>query len=67
MRLIADVNPAHQPHSDGSRARRNGVLPETASHALQEFLFKAEYAYDYGMPQWLARVDICSHRCTSSG
>jgi len=24
---------------------------------LQEFTFKAEYAYDYGMPQWLARVD----------
>ena len=22
-----------------------------------EFTFKAEYAYDYGMPQWLARVD----------
>ncbi|HSI59548.1 MAG TPA: asparagine synthase-related protein [Ideonella sp.] len=23
----------------------------------QEFTFKAEYAYDYGMPQWLARID----------
>ena len=23
----------------------------------QEFTFKAEYAYDYGMPQWLARLD----------
>jgi len=22
-----------------------------------EFTFKAEYAYDYGMPQWLARLD----------
>ena len=22
-----------------------------------EFLFKAEYAYDYGMPQWVARID----------
>src|SRR5262249_27600006 len=22
-----------------------------------EFTFKAEYAYDYGMPQWLAQVD----------
>lgn len=22
-----------------------------------EFTFKAEYAYDYGMPQWLARID----------
>ena len=22
-----------------------------------EFTFKAEYAYDYGMPQWAARID----------
>src|SRR5207248_9480203 len=22
-----------------------------------EFTFKAEYAYDYGMPQWMARID----------
>jgi asparagine synthase (glutamine-hydrolysing) len=26
-------------------------------HAFLEFLFKAEYAYDYGMPQWISRVD----------
>ena len=25
--------------------------------ALLEFTFKAEYAYDYGMPQWVAKVD----------
>ncbi len=24
---------------------------------LREFSFKAEYAYDYGMPNWLARLD----------
>ncbi len=28
-----------------------------ARHLLQEFAFKAEYAYDMGMPQWLARAD----------
>jgi asparagine synthase (glutamine-hydrolysing) len=27
------------------------------ARAYLEFTFKAEYAYDYGMPQWLARVD----------
>jgi asparagine synthase (glutamine-hydrolysing) len=27
------------------------------SRALLEFTFKAEYAYNHGMPQWLARVD----------
>jgi asparagine synthase (glutamine-hydrolysing) len=26
-------------------------------HGFLEFLFKAEYAYDYGMPQWIARLD----------
>ena len=25
--------------------------------SIQEFLAKAEYAYDYGMPNWLARID----------
>lgn len=29
----------------------------SAYRQLLEFTFKAEYAYDYGMPQWLARVD----------
>ncbi len=29
----------------------------TAWRMLLKFSFKAEYAYDYGMPQWLARVD----------
>jgi asparagine synthase (glutamine-hydrolysing) len=27
------------------------------SRAMLEFTFKAEYAYDYGMPQWLAEFD----------
>src|SRR6266581_1456981 len=27
--------------------------------SIQEFLAKAEYAYDYGMPDWLARLDKC--------
>jgi asparagine synthase (glutamine-hydrolysing) len=27
------------------------------SRAWLEFTFKAEYAYDYGMPQWLAGID----------
>ena len=27
------------------------------SRLLLEFTFKSEYAYDYGMPQWLARID----------
>jgi asparagine synthase (glutamine-hydrolysing) len=27
------------------------------NRAYLEFTFKAEYAYDYGMPQWVAKVD----------
>jgi len=56
-RLIADGNPALSrfPTDRGLGGRRSAA--ETTSRALQEFLFKAEYAYDYGMPQWLARID----------
>lgn len=32
-------------------------LRGVASRGVLEFLFKAEYAYDMGMPQWLARLD----------
>lgn len=32
-------------------------LVSAAARGFNEFTFKAEYAYDYGMPQWLARVD----------
>jgi asparagine synthase (glutamine-hydrolysing) len=34
-----------------------GGLGSLLTHGLLEFLFKAEYAYDYGMPQWVARMD----------
>ena len=57
MRLIADGNPALSRVPTDRGLGGSGVLPETAAHALQEFLFKAEYAYDYGMPQWLTRID----------
>jgi asparagine synthase (glutamine-hydrolysing) len=32
-------------------------LHTTLSRQWQELTFKAEYAYDYGMPQWAARID----------
>src|SRR5206468_5989917 len=34
-----------------------GRLSAVASRGALEFLRKAEYAYDYGMPQWMARID----------
>lgn len=38
---------------EGSRPSARAAI----RHAYLEFLFKAEYAYDMGMPQWIARVD----------
>jgi asparagine synthase (glutamine-hydrolysing) len=58
LRLIADGNPAlGKIGTDRGIAFRSipGLTP--IIHAYQEFTFKAEYAYDYRMPQWLARLD----------
>ena len=58
LRLIADGNPAlaRIPTDRGVGGNR-GRFGEALSHGLLEFLFKGEYAYDMGMPQWLARLD----------
>ncbi len=58
LRLIADGNRAllDIPTDRGVGGNRKG-LSASASHAALEFLFKAEYAYDSGMPHWLARID----------
>lgn len=58
LRLIADGNPAllRIPTDRGLAGNRGRVL-DAASRGLLEFLFKAEYAYDMGMPQWLAWLD----------
>jgi asparagine synthase (glutamine-hydrolysing) len=55
LRLIADGNPAL-----GRLLTDRGVgrgLSALIIGSLLEFTFKAEYAYDYGMPQWVARID----------
>ena len=36
---------------------KNGILWSSLLKLIYEFSFKAEYAYNYGMPQWLAIVD----------
>jgi asparagine synthase (glutamine-hydrolysing) len=58
LRLIADGNAALGRFGTdrGVRPRPIPIVTE-ARHLYQEFTFKAEYAYDYGMPQWLARID----------
>jgi asparagine synthase (glutamine-hydrolysing) len=58
LRLIADGNKALlEIPTDRGLAGGRKRLAEGATHGILEFLFKAEYAYDMGMPQWLARTD----------
>ncbi|QNI33489.1 hypothetical protein H7849_05950 [Alloacidobacterium dinghuense] len=58
LRLIADGNSAlRQIRTDIGVGGRNEVFPGAIVRRYQDFTFKAEYAYDHGMPQWVARVD----------
>lgn len=59
IRLISQGNPKlSQIWTDrGPLDERSSWLTTTALRGVIELLRKAEYAYDYGMPQWLARVD----------
>jgi asparagine synthase (glutamine-hydrolysing) len=58
LRLIADGNPAlARIRTDRGVGGSRGRLSEMACRALLEFAVKAEYAYDYGMPQWMATID----------
>lgn len=58
LRLIADGNPAlgRIPTDRGLVRGKTGLWAQ-ALHSFIEFTVKAEYAYDYGMPQWVAKVD----------
>lgn len=58
LRLIADGDPALL-HIRTDRGLGDGHNPLAAKviRGFLEFTFKAEYAYDYGMPQWMARID----------
>jgi asparagine synthase (glutamine-hydrolysing) len=58
LRLIADGDPGlRQIRADRGLAGNHGPLTAAMARAFHEFTFKAEYAYDYGMPQWVARID----------
>jgi asparagine synthase (glutamine-hydrolysing) len=58
LRLIEDGSPALlRVPTDAGQLGRGGPIAAAARQRALQFLKKAEYAYDYGMPQWLARVD----------
>ncbi len=58
LRLIADGNTAltRIPTDRGLVAARDG-LQAFISRGFLDLTIKAEYAYDYGMPQWAAPID----------
>ena len=58
LRLIQDGNPAlRKLRTDRGLAGDSNPLYSKLRREFLEFTFKAEYAYDYGMPQWVARTD----------
>ena len=56
LRLIEEGNPLLR-RIPTDRGVQGGGLGGTVSQRTLEFLTKAEYAYDYGMPHWLAQID----------
>ena len=58
LRLIADGNPALAAISTDRGYGGTLKFPlSNFAHLYHEFFFKADYAYNYGMPQWLASLD----------
>ena len=57
LRLIADGNGALARIPTDRGLTGSGGWARALAHQFQEFTFKAEYAYDYGMPQPVAAVD----------
>jgi asparagine synthase (glutamine-hydrolysing) len=58
LKLISEGNAAlGQIGTDRALYLRSALGITKMRHLVQQFTFKAEYAYDMGMPQWLARAD----------
>jgi asparagine synthase (glutamine-hydrolysing) len=58
LRLVAEGRPALQGvGTDRGLVLGGGNSLDYARHLFQQFTFKAEYAYDYGMPQWVCKLD----------
>jgi len=58
LRLISDGDPQlGRIPTDLALGGGRRPIVEAASHAWQEFFFRAEYAYDKGMPDWAVRID----------
>lgn len=56
-RLITDGSPALAEIRTDRALGPSSNLSTAILRKYLEFTFKAEYAYDYGMPQWVSQVD----------
>jgi len=58
LELIHEANPdlARIPTDRGKQYPRLPIITFLRS-AIRECLYKVEYAYDYGMPSWLTKID----------
>jgi len=58
LRLIADGNAELRSIiTDRGLGGSNGYLLSRCARIYHEFLFKADYAFNEGMPQWYAKLD----------
>jgi asparagine synthase (glutamine-hydrolysing) len=57
LRLIRDGSPELARLRTDRGLGGPNPLAAAINRGYLEFTFKAEYAYDYGMPQWIAQVD----------
>jgi asparagine synthase (glutamine-hydrolysing) len=57
LRLIRDGSPELANLRTDRGLGGNNPISGAFARAYLEFTFKAEYAYDYGMPQWVAKMD----------
>jgi asparagine synthase (glutamine-hydrolysing) len=57
LRLIAEGNPALRQIATDRASSSSIAITAALVHAYHELTFKAEYAYDYGMPPLAARAD----------
>jgi asparagine synthase (glutamine-hydrolysing) len=60
LRLIAEGRPVlGRIPTDRGITYPADRMANRMNRSIQEFLAKAEYAYDYGMPNWLVPIDNC--------
>jgi asparagine synthase (glutamine-hydrolysing) len=61
--IIAKANPLlAQIPTDRRVSYSSRKITDRVHQSIEQFLTKAEYAYDYGMPNWLTRIDRAMER-----